>query len=224
LKIRLLIPQQITVHGVPRTYQAGDWVEVGRQTAQYMIAEKIADMPHLPKTGLLPRSAGVIGLGDFDVHPTLAHLEKNYQLNTDVGDVGYDVSAEVPYLYTLFWNSEIKLRDELLLPGFGLLRKWWGCYPLLDYETLARDIGDDDARARTEAVIHDLRVPVPNPVLLFVKRNAATKRLLSTWKTERETGDDWRLCFLRALHAVPGLWWPLPYTWGTSDGKDKYDQ
>jgi hypothetical protein len=223
-RIRLRVQKQITIKGEPKTCQPGDWVDIAnQQTIRLWIANGWADMPHKPRAGMLPRSCGVIGWGKRPVNATLTRLEKDYHLQVNLGQPD-QVVGDIPYLYTLYWNGEVILQDNLLVPGFGLLYTWWGCYPLMDYDTLATDIGTPEARERTVAVIHDLRVPVPNPVLLFVRRNTYTQKLINTWAEERETGDDWRLCFLRALHRVPGLWWPLPYTWGTSDGVDKYER
>lgn len=122
-------------------------------------------------------------------------------------------TPDLPYARTLIWDTAFPLRPELVPVGLGLLDKWEVAAPLASYDTLAIHIGSEVARERTAAVIHDLRVPVYDTRLLFVKRCRAGRDLLGAWAAERETGDHDGLCFLRALWRVKPLVNALPCTW-----------
>lgn len=219
MQVQLLKRKQVTVKGEPRNLQPGDWADVGRQTAMRWIAEGIAKAPHLPRAGLLPFGCGVWSIGTTG-QGVLSQIQADYQID----GVQAPLSAELPYLRTLIWNPEMKLRTDLLIAGYNLLNVWQVAVPLFDYDTLAQSIGTPEARDRTLAYTHDLRIPVPNPVLVFVRRCKTTTRFMEAWLEERETGDDDRLCFLRAWCRVKPLVNPLPYTWGLAKDEDKYDQ
>jgi hypothetical protein len=116
---------------------------------------------------------------------------------------------------TLCWNPKALLRMELIGAGFGFLNAWEIAAPLYSYDELAVHIGSDEARARTQAVMRDLRVPVIDTRLLYVRHCENTKRLFDQWAVENETGDDERLTFMRAFYAVKPLALMLPVTWHT---------
>lgn len=219
MEVQLLKARQVVVDGEPRNLKPGDWVSIGRQAALRWIAEGIARAPHLPKAGLLP-----YGCGLWDISTKggamLQQVETDYQIATQQ----MPLTTELPFMNTVIWHSDLKLRPELLVPGFILLNTWQMAFPLWDYDTLAQDIGTTEAQERTVALVHDLRIPVPNPNLVFIRRTAITQSFMATWMEERETGDDDRLCFLRAWHQVKPLALPLPYTWGLAKDEDKYDQ
>jgi len=94
--------------------------------------------------------------------------------------------------------------------------------PLWDYDTLARDVGSEEERAYTESVIHDLRVPLRDTRLVFVRRCSDTRKLVETWHAERARvpGGEDKLAFLRALYAVKPLVCDLPTVW-TNRGRHR---
>jgi len=98
--------------------------------------------------------------------------------------------------------------------GFGLLDVWELAVPLCDYQTLAIHLGSDEEKERTKAVIRDLRVPLYDTRLMFVKHCQNTVDLFSRWQKECESSDE-RLAFLRALYQVKPFILALPMTWTT---------
>jgi len=70
----------------------------------------------------------------------------------------------------------------------------------------------------TEEVIHDLRVPVYDTRVRFIRRNRTTERLMGLWYEERQQGEA--LAFLRALGRVQPkpLICALPAEWVVQDG------
>ena len=126
--------------------------------------------------------------------------------------VGYGDTLEYPR--TLLWNPAVSLRLDLVPIGFHRLTTGWQiAAPLFSYGTLARDIGGDDDRTHTEEVIRDLRVPVYETGLLYIRRCSDTERLMAAWRDERNDGGDTRLAFMRALYHVKPTINALPTTW-----------
>ena len=117
---------------------------------------------------------------------------------------------DLPYPMTLLWNPKLRLRGELVPVGFHLLNTWQVAAPLWDYKELACHVGTDDDRECTQDVVRDLRMPLYDTRLIFVKRCGDTKALIDTWREEE--GDE-KHAFLRALYKVKPLILALPVTW-----------
>lgn len=218
MHIKLKVRKQISVNGKMENRVAGDWAEVGKQTALRWIADGEAEIPHygtILRSELLPVGCGaVVRNGSAPDWLTQA----------------LDTIAQAPYALhypqTLLWDASLPFRQALLLPGFELLNVWQVVVPLVDYSTLAAHIGSEEDRKRTAGVIRELRVPVYETKMLFVKRNDYTLELVHQWQQELgqvENGDE-RLAFLRALYRVKPLVYATPYMWGTRDGKDRFDR
>lgn len=207
--IQLLRSCQLEQHGVSRTYYPGDWVEVGKQTAQRWILDGAARAAsHRACTDDLT-GCGVALLGN---------LGAAARLQTHAPQLALEPVVEPSLLFakTLLWNTGFSLRPELAPVGFRLLARWEVAAPIVSYDQLACHIGTEAARERTAAVVRDLRVPLYEPRLLFVRRCAAGRDLLAAWREEEQTGDDERLCLLRALYRVKPLVCALPVTWNKS--------
>jgi hypothetical protein len=207
--VRLKSLQRIDKQGKPRDYHPGDWVDVGKQTAQLWISWGDAEIPSFTRgTGAQLSGSGVLVRG--------GELTQ-YQAMFDGLKIGLSVMVdEIPHVAferTLIWNPKVALRLELIVPGFNFLETWEIAAPLYSYDELAAKIGGDEARARTKAVIRDLRVPVYDTRLMFVRRCENTDRLFEAWAKEREGGDDERLSFMRAFYQVKPLMLALPVTW-----------
>lgn len=204
--IQLLRSVPIEKGGVSRTYYPGDWCDVGRQSAQRWVNDGVARWA-TPQTYASDLSGcGVALSGDASqasrLRTTLPQLA--VELATD---------AALPFARTLFWETSFALRPELVPVGFGLLGTWEVAAPIVSYDTLAVHVGTPDARERTQAIIRDLRVPLYDGRLLFVKRCRAGEDLLAAWAEEQTTGDDVRLCLLRAIYQTRPLICALPVTW-----------
>jgi len=78
---------------------------------------------------------------------------------------------------------------------------------------LAQDVGTPAERKRTAKLTLDLRIPLYEPGLLFIRSSEAGLALLETWRAECQRGDDERLAFLRALHIVKPKFCALPRSW-----------
>lgn len=112
----------------------------------------------------------------------------------------------------LFARSGADLPWALLPIGFGFLKQWDAAAPFSPEPLVAEQIGTGDDRARTKIILHDLRVPVYSPDLVFVRDSEPGRQLVERWSAECDGGDE-RLAFLRALYAVKPLFCALPRTW-----------
>lgn len=195
--VQLLRSQQIEKQGISRTYYPGDWVEVGKQTAQRWVIDGAARFanPHAPVS---LDGCGLVTLGDLHIPDAAVPAEHAPQ-------------PVLRYARTLL--AGMKVRPELLQVGFGLLDVWEVAAPIFDYDRLAIHLGTPESRDRTQAVIGDLRIPVFESRMVFVRRCRNGEALVEAWNEERTSGDDDRLCFLRAVWRVKPLLCSLPVTW-----------
>lgn len=114
---------------------------------------------------------------------------------------------------TLFVGAGVAVPWDLVRIGFELLAKWDVAVPFTRETVLADEIGTADERARTQRLLHDLRIPVYTTDLIFVRASAAGRALVENWRREAADGGDERLAFLRALAAVKPIICALPRSW-----------
>jgi hypothetical protein len=194
--------------GVDETAHPGDWFRAGRGDAKRWMAEGKVDIPDPKKKAVVQElhDCGVSLRGeDFAVAANML-CGRFPGLEISMGE-------EPTHPRSLLWDADAGLRTELVPIGLGLLRTWHVAVPLLDYDTLARDIGGEDDRRLTEEAVRDLRVPVYDVRVIFARKCRTVDALLAAWGEEKERGVDERLAFLRALHRVVPLVNALPPTW-----------
>ena len=78
---------------------------------------------------------------------------------------------------------------------------------------LAGDIGTAIDKARTLELIGDLRIPVYDPNLVWIRRTEATKEIVKFWCDELQSGADPRHAFLRAIYSRGVALCTLPANW-----------
>jgi len=205
--VQLTCKKNIEVKGKMRTYNPGDWVDVGKQTALYWISEGSAWIPEGKAVNLMSVDCGVFLWGDKD---TGVERLGDYAGKIDVESGDWPA---LPWVKTMIYNPGLQLRRDLVPIGFSLLDTWQAAVPIWDYDKLALDLGDQAERDRTVGIIRDLRVPAYATDLMFVKRSDDTQRLMDVWRDEHWQGNDPRLSFLRALYQVRPVILALPTTW-----------
>lgn len=202
--VQLRQAKQINVNGHPTPFQKGDWVEVGRQTAERW---KAAGECYIPKT----EAATIASLDSAGVIVTRASLK-------DVADKLGDFRTEVgepacTWHKTIVWDGHASARIAMFPIGLRLLDTWEVACPLCSYDRLAISEGDEDEQARTKAIVRDLRVMLYDPRLLFVRQSEGGERLMAYWKQERGAGNNERLALLRAMYRAKPFVLALPVTW-----------
>ena len=204
--VQLKSIQYITILGKRHTHYPGEWVEIGKQTANSWLATGDAIRPDMPDLQVLP------GCGMAVPAPA---LEIAARIIPGLERLSQPDPFSLSFPKTLWYNPAANLRSDLIATGFSLLDTWEVAAPLFSYERLARDIGTPPERQRTEALVHDLRVPVYEVRCLFLKRCRTTRDLMTAWAEEQADGGNEYLGFLRALYQVKPLVLALPTTWVT---------
>ena len=203
--LQLLAPKQVDIRGVPTRFLPGDWVNVGKHDARLWLARGEAHIPKVKAANLLDITSTGVLVKDGQKTAALKHLEMYTGLNIEEAE-----GIEIVWNRTAIFDTSASVQPAFFSIGFGLLDKWEIAAPLYDYKTLAANIGTDEEREMTKAVIHDLRVPVYDTRLLFVKRTETTIRLVEMWN--QEPGER-RLAFMRALYKVKPFILALPCNW-----------
>lgn len=191
-------------NGKRKQYHPGDWCKMGRHQAREFLRR---DQIEILKSAILQTVQDLtdcaILLRGVLPEPRLSYLAAKFPGVPTNNYEGYPDDRG----RFLIWDTSAELRHDLILTGFHLLGKWQLAVPLLDYNTLASDIGTDEDRAETKRVIHDLRVPVYDTRILFVRQCRETRSLFELWNE----GDD--LAFLRALYQSRPVINALPPSW-----------
>jgi len=206
--IQLLQSKQISIAGACIMKHPGDWAQVGKQQARRWIEEGAATTP---ESGLQATVGGVGEIGIL-VNGNRGAANKTLEKIAGMISTGYGM-PECRWPKTIIWNPDAMLRMNLIPVGEKLLDTWELVMPMCDYATLAIHIGSMEDRSRTQELIRDLRVLVPDPRLIYMRKCENVRRLLDQWYIEKEASTDDRLAFLRALYQVKPFWFALPITW-----------
>ena len=206
--VKILTSKNIEKQGQMRTYKPGDWVNVGKQLALRWVANNEAFIPETDISGFIDHvNTGILVTGSEKAGKlTLAPFANKLS-------VTFSEDVELRWPKTMIWNPSVVLRSELVPVGFHLLDTWQVACPIWDYEKLACDIGKKEDKDRTEKLIHDLRVPLYNVNLIYIKRCGDTQYLLDCWQEERLDSTDQYHSFLRAVYRAKPLILALPTTW-----------
>jgi len=207
--IRLRTNKSIIVRGTITHYKAGDWVSVGRQTAEAWILGGEAEMIDPVQLDAVQPTSGIIVRGRIPD----GWREKLGQVSGLKIAFSEQWTYDLPFTETLIWQPTFDLRLDLLLIGFNLLKTWQVVVPLLDYTTLAAHVGTESEREATRAVIRDLRVPLRDTRLIYVRRCEATRNMMQQWQRASDTCHEERLAFLQALYTVKPLVCDVPASW-----------
>ena len=207
--VQLKTVKQIETCGKIRTYQPGDWVDVGKQAARQWLAAGDASIPEGMLPELLPADAGLVirRAQEDNTPPDLTGLVLALQIHYDPDGMNW-----LPHSYNAIWRPDLHWRTSLIPVGLHLLQRWQVAAPVASFDYLASDMGSEQDRERTRAIIHDLRIPVYDTRLIFARRCPAVRKLMAVWHEERKAGDE-GLAFLRALYQVNPTILALPTIW-----------
>lgn len=206
--IQLTSIQQIEQAGVVRTFHPGDWVEIGKLNAMALINSGQARIPGSVEEPKAERRG-----------EKLAFEEGTGLMLTGSGVERYEGARQfdgsLAWKRTVIWDGATMKALGMFQVGLGLVAKGYEiAAPIFDYKVLAAHVGSGEERELTKEVIHDLRTPLYDTRLLFVRRTKATSELMAAWM--REPGDR-RLAFLRCVYRIKPFILPLPMTW-TQEG------
>lgn len=214
--IRLRTVKHIRRGGIQTTYHKGDWVDVGKQTALIWLANGTAEIPGPDPTKmevvqeLIGPGCGVRVLGKGAgpwSSQGFGNCLKALKFSTG--------TLALPYPYTMIWTPAVHITPQQVLIGFSQIvsrkgRLSWEMVARLAGHHLARDVGTKEEQAKTEALIGDLRIPVYDTGVLWVRKTAKTERLIRRWAAAIQAGEDEVHSFLRTLYAEGILLCTLP--------------
>lgn len=214
--VRLLMNQQVSQDGITVTRYPGDWVDVGRQTALEWVSQGRAEIPAIAPDQLIPPGSGIAVVGTSPAWGGVFLKEIEHQVVP---------TYRVPYSNTLIWTPKLAdVRQELLAVGFGLLETWDIAVPLFSYTHLAKDFKVKERELKmTEAAILDLRVPVYQPGLMFVRKGGPGEQVIETFAADIKSMPDGNiyLAFMRSLWAHKPRINALPTVWSSKLMKER---
>lgn len=199
--IQLLQSKRISLSGKDVQYNSGDWVDVGKHVALLWLSDGSAQIPEIAESGFDLSNAGIL----TDRRELLCNRLKLETKSITI----VEGRPCLPFEKTIILDSMLPFRASLIPVGVSLLDTWEMAVPLMDYKTLALHLEDENERARTKEVIHDLRVPVYDIRLMFIRKKPDTERLIDNW---RDNGGG-ALAFLREVYRIKPLILALPCTW-----------
>ena len=202
--VRLRVSKYVERNGKQHKYPPGETINVGRTTAMEWIAACDAVLVE----AIVSKALGNVGF-------VVSSLERATEVLRGVSETPIVTGpARCEFSRTCILDTSANVRPDLFQAGFNLLAagRWQAAAPLWSYTELACHIGTDEDRYATKAVIRDLRVPLYDTRVLFVRRCDDTRRLLALWLEECKRGDT-RLAFLRAMYQVKPVLCALPAQW-----------
>jgi len=206
--VQLLSVQNVEIAGRIIAFHAGDWIEVGKQQGMLWITEGSARPADPTVASVFEDGTGLYIRGSIE---RVAALLGPFAKKPD------RISNTPPVLHfdktCVLSPTGFKTRLDIFGAGWKLLDRWEAVIPLLSYDRLARDMGTDAERSRTEQLVHELRIPVYDPRLMFIRKCEAGERLIDTFLEECALGSDEPLALLRAIAIVKPLLLAVPRTW-----------
>lgn len=212
--IQFRTSKMLYIAGKPTQFRAGDWCDVGKSVALRLIETGEATTTDITKLAVFTTSdvdRGIFFAANKDRGMSI--------LGRILGPANW--STELPilrWLKTMYWDASTVPALEVIPTAWDLLDRWEVVAPLLSYDTLAKDIGTPEDRALTEALILDLRVPVYDTRVIFLRKCQAIEDLMAAWAGEP---GDRRLAFMRALWTVKPLILSTPATWADRGAHDR---
>ena len=202
--IELRFAKYIDRNGKLHRYPAGEVINVGAMDAKTWINDGSAICID-SVTGQMPGDSG------FCVNDLKAARDRLHPVDLKAEITLWPIELE--WSKTLIWDVAVPLRGDLVPVGFNLLAKWQVCVPLWSYTELACHVGTEAEREMTRDVIRDLRVPIYDTRMIFVRRCADTRALIDDWLKECESSADKKLAWMRSVYRVKPVLCALPASW-----------
>lgn len=208
-----------TPDGKPRN--PGDWVEIkNKEQLRRLIAEGKVEVPHWlaekTATALVGDNCAVIirakkGSVALDVFRSFRNA-----LNIVWQPIPEMIADRV-----MIWQPSCPLTYQQFLMGFGRLEPaktgytaWEMAAMWMGNKTLAQNYGPVAEQEKTKAVTRgELRIPVYDTRLVWVRRTPITEVVIDQWALEIEDGHNEPHGFLRAVYAAGPMINTLPQNW-----------
>lgn len=206
--VRLRSIQYVSINGEQKTFNPGDWVDVGRQTAMLWLSTGQAELPQLD-VDLLPPSSCFCSINGASLKPggiNPAVIERDIEI----------VNAEHPVMERQLncISDRVAVKVDLYWVGVSMLHNTgWQVIVPLDHEQLLVECASGDRVEQVREKIGDLRIPVYDPRLMFIKKSPETIELLDAFMGYRKALFNRWTAFMLALWDVKPLILPVPMDW-----------
>jgi hypothetical protein len=207
--VQLLKAQRMEDKGIYKSYNPGDWIDVGKQTAMLWITQGIAKNPKYDLSKeYVDGTSGIVVVNSVN-----ERLLEN--IRQDIKHIEYHRADKPELIYSenMIWSNGVSVKRELVPIGFKLLRNWEIALPLYSYDMLAIHLGTDEEKEYIKSIIHDLRVPIYNTDLMFIRRCDETRELIKQWYIERLVISNVNLAFHVAMYKIKPILCALPTSW-----------
>jgi len=197
--------------GAYRCYMPGDWFECHNQERRKLARDGFIE-GHLAgiSVNFAELDAGVLALG----RRVPEDMFERYGIELQHSD-----TITLPWERTLLWRTGTRMTPEGA--ALGLMRidaenssSAWEMAAMLKGETLlVRDVGTELEQERTLEVLGDLRLPVYETGVLWVRRTETTEEVIRLWQSEVADGADVQHAFIRTIYTHPVILCTLPPNW-----------
>lgn len=197
--------------GAYRHYQPGDWFQANNQEIRELFARGTIDStPQVLREEFGLQGAGLLALGASGPLPGLDAYGISFQSAS---------RRSLPWELTILWTPGA----HLIATGaaLGLTRitagsadiAWEMAVALQSDSRTAGDVGSQDERDKTLALLGDLRLPLYDTGVVWVRKTPATEEVIQLWQEELDGGADPTHAFLRTIYTHPVLLCTLPADW-----------
>ena len=192
-------------------YMPGDWFECKNQElAELLLHGKVETSSLDIRANFEGKDAGVLVVGSSLPSTKFEDFGLEVQLSKTI---------ELPWERTVLWMARARLTPAAA--ALGLMRVdaddpnlAWEMAAMLDKKSrIARDIGTDADRDKTLEVLGDLRLPVYETGIIWVRRTDTTKEVIRLWQDEVAAGAETRHAFLRTIYTRRVMLCTLPANW-----------
>lgn len=213
--------KRIRQGGQLQTYHPGDTVEVGKQTALSWILDGSASDP-FEQVGPAAYERDNVEFGEYGIHilDSEGSVSPTYfDRVMEAVPVSYG-EPDIPYEHTFLWNPLVPVSPQLL--NYGWLRiskdnppqeRWEMAATLLRIELTAADVGTAEEKQGTEKLIGDLRLPVYESGLLWIRQCPNSQKVIRSYAKYLDKGVHRYHAFLRALYSERAMLCTLPLDW-----------
>jgi len=234
--VRVISIIYVSENGEMVTKRAGEWAEVGKHQARMLLASGQAEIPKQDTRNKM-QEYGQCGVRvRIPIAPLSSHIPRSHQADSTIDTSAFGDLADklaftqgepaITHNFTVIWKPPSLVVPCAVETGLARLQSFedtdaepWEMVAILASETeWADSFGSDEERTKTEDTIGDLRIPVYDTNMLWVRKTERTEAVIARWLAELCQGADEQHAFLRALYAEHVLMCTLPANWA---GKHK---
>ena len=221
----------VNENGQRVTKHAGEWAEVGKHQARMLVASGQAEIPKQDTRNEVQEYDQCGVRVRIPLAPLSGHIPRSHQADSIIDTSAFGDLADkliftqgepaITHNFTIIWKPPSLVVPCAVETGLARLHSFedtdaepWEMVAILASETeWADSFGSDEERAKTEDAIGDLRIPVYDVNMLWVRKTERTEAVIARWLVELRQGADEQHAFLRALYAEHVLMCTLPANW-----------